>query len=519
MRIIGFITIINFSFFLFSCQPTNDKTVVNPVSAFRAPDEIFGSLFHDVQMNSVFPDGKTFADCTPKYPADTILSRYESSKGKPGFDLRQFVLEHFEPPVPLNSGFQSDLSRTPAAHIEALWDVLTRRPDKADGVGSLIPLPNPYIVPGGRFGEVYYWDSYFTMLGLQSSGRNDMIRSMVDNFAWLIDTIGFIPNGNRTYYLGRSQPPFFSLTVKLVEETSGLDTALRYLPQLEREYAFWMEGPRAVRMPDGSVLNRYFDNRPKPRPESYREDMETSQNSPRESAAVWQDLRAAAESGWDFSSRWFDDPMNLSTIRTTAIIPVDLNALLFHLEQTIAEYAEKAGKSEQAARFKTLAAERQKALLQYCWSAKQGFFVDYDHERAQQTGKLTLAGMFPLYFGLANAEQAAACAQVLEREFLKPGGLITTTVKTGQQWDAPNGWAPLQWISIQGLREYGHRDLAQEVRSRWIALNERVYKNTGKMLEKYNVMDMTLEAGGGEYPVQDGFGWSNGVLLRLLSEE
>lgn len=506
------------SFLFNACQSSEQKEdAVNPGPV--SPDEIFGKLFHDVQMGSVFADSKTFADCTPKFPTDTILARYEAAKVQPDFLLKDFVLQNFEPPIALTSGFQSDLTRSPAMHIEVLWDVLTRRPDTSIAAGSLIPLPKPYIVPGGRFGEVYYWDSYFTMLGLQTSGKKEMIHHMVDNFAWLIDTIGFIPNGNRTYYLGRSQPPFFSLMVRLVEETEGVDAALRYLPQLEREYAFWMNGNRAVRMPDGEMMNRYFDNYPRPRPESYREDLETAQHSPRESAAVWQDLRAAAESGWDFSSRWLDDPMDLSTIRTTSIIPVDLNALLFHLERTIADYAQRVGDTEKANRFKMLADNRQKALLRYCWSEELGFFVDYDLEQKRQTGKLALAGMFPLYFKMANAAQAASCALVLERDFLQPGGLATTTIQTGQQWDAPNGWAPLQWISIQGLRHYNHQKLADEIRGRWIALNEKVYRNTGKMLEKYNVMDMTLEAGGGEYPVQDGFGWSNGVLLRLLSEK
>lgn len=513
-----------FSIFYFiilgsACQPSPREEGSSEKPGLQSPDEIYGALFHDVQMGAVFTDSKTFADCTPKFPADTILARYQAAKGQPDFLLKDFVLQNFDPPVALTSGFQSDLSQSPEMHIEVLWDVLTRRPDTSGRAGSLIPLPNPYIVPGGRFGEVYYWDSYFTMLGLQTSGKKEMIHQMVDNFAWLIDTIGFIPNGNRTYYLGRSQPPFFSLMVRIVEETEGIDVALRYLPQLEREYAFWMNGDRAVKMPQGEMLNRYFDNFPRPRPESYREDMETAQHSPRESAAVWQDLRAAAESGWDFSSRWLDDPMELSSIRTTSIIPVDLNALLFHLENTIADYAQQKGDKEKAARFKTLAETRQKALLRYCWSEEQGFFVDYDRDQKRQTGKLSLAGMFPLYFQMASPEQAASCATVLERDFLKPGGLTTTPLQTGQQWDAPNGWAPLQWVSIQGLRHYGHQKLASEIRRRWIALNEKVYRNTGKMLEKYNVMDMTLEAGGGEYPVQDGFGWSNGVLLRLLSEK
>jgi alpha,alpha-trehalase len=131
----------------------------------------------------------------------------------------------------------------------------------------------------------------------------------------------------------------------------------------------------------------------------------------------------------------------------------------------------------------------------------------------------SLAGAYPLFVGLATPEQAAACASVLGKDFLQPGGLVSTLNKTGQQWDAPNGWAPLQWVAISGLRRYGHAALADVVADRWIALNERVFRSTGRMMEKYNVVDMTLDAGGGEYPVQDGFGWSNGVLLRLLSDK
>jgi len=126
--------------------------------------------------------------------------------------------------------------------------------------------------------------------------------------------------------------------------------------------------------------------------------------------------------------------------------------------------------------------------------------------------------MFPLFFNLATAEQAEKCMNKIKREFLKSGGVISTTNKTEQQWDAPNGWAPLQWITIQGLRNYGYDDLAEIIKDRWVDLNTKVYKSTGKMLEKYNVVDTNLETGGGEYPVQDGFGWTNGVLLKLLSE-
>jgi alpha,alpha-trehalase len=310
----------------------------------------------------------------------------------------------------------------------------------------------------------------------------------------------------------------------------GQDAALKYLPQLLREYDFWMDGQnrlseqspthrRAVRLSEGIVLNRYWDDQPRPRPESYREDLETAQNNARESQAVYTDLRAGAESGWDFSSRWLEDPMDLATIRTTSIIPVDLNALMYNMESMIAEYARLAGKTDQAARFEQLAAERKAHIVRYCWDEVSGFFYDYDFENKRHTGVASLAGMYPLFFKVADQKQAEACAKVIQRDFLKPGGVVSTLTQTGQQWDAPNGWAPLQWITIQGLRQYGQTALAGDIRNRWVALNEKVYRNTGKMVEKYNVMDMTLDAGGGEYPVQDGFGWTNGVLLRLLTEK
>jgi len=121
-----------------------------------------------------------------------------------------------------------------------------------------------------------------------------------------------------------------------------------------------------------------------------------------------------------------------------------------------------------------------------------------------------------MYFKIASPEQAKAVASIIEKNFLQSGGVTTTLETTGQQWDAPNGWAPLQWITIQGLENYGMHDLAKETATRWIALNKKVYQRTGKLMEKYNVYDTALDAGGGEYPSQDGFGWTNGVLLKLL---
>lgn len=502
-----------------------------PPSGVPGPDKLYGELFHQVQMSGIYSDSKTFVDSTPRNSPTTIVAEYHESKDDGNFDLQSFVEANFIPPPNIASGFRSDSSRSVEEHINTLWDVLTRTPGNSTA-GTLLALPHSYIVPGGRFREVYYWDSYFTMLGLQESGRWDLIENMVDNFSYLIDTMGFIPNGNRTYYQGRSQPPFYSLMVKLLEEGKGKGTLMKYRPYLLREYQFWMDGAdfldenqrsyrRVIRLSDGSILNRYWDDMSTPRPESYREDVqlvEQMASDERSKNESYRHIRAAAESGWDFSSRWFRDGENMKSIHTTEIIPIDLNSLLYHLEIVLAEAFEEAGENLTAKKYRHLAEERKAALLRCCWSEDEGFFTDYDFVRETQTGTLSLAAAYPLFFNIAGKQQAAAIARRIQEDFLQVGGVTTTLHKTGQQWDAPNGWAPLQWITIKGLRNYGHHTLADTIESRWVNLNIDVYKRSGKMVEKYNVHETGLEAGGGEYPVQDGFGWTNGVLLKLLED-
>ncbi len=488
-----------------------------------------GPLFEAVQMGGIFSDSKTFVDCIPKRSLEEISKAYSAEHAEVGFDLKAFVRRYFKKPASPATHFKADTSRPIEEHINLLWDVLIRGADTAVQGSSLIPLPHPYVVPGGRFREIYYWDSYFTLLGLQSAGRTDMIQSMVDNFSFLIKTIGFIPNGNRTYFLGRSQPPFYSLMVSLLAEEKGEEVFVKYLPYLEREYNFWMDGHqdltasvpaqlRVVRIEEGLFLNRYWDNRPLPREESWREDVELAAKSGREVRQLYQDLRAACESGWDFSSRWFRDGRSLATVRTTEILPLDLNALLYHHELMLSKAYQQAGNPSEQYFFERRAATRLEVLTELCWNSREGWFQDFDFVKRQQTGRISAAVMFPLFFKMANGEQAYRTANFVEQHLLRPGGVVTTPNRTGQQWDAPNGWAPLQWVTIAGLRNYDFDLLAEMIRSRWIDLNQKVYRNTGKMMEKYNVEDLSLCAGGGEYPVQDGFGWSNGVLLKLLSE-
>jgi alpha,alpha-trehalase len=485
-----------------------------------------GQLFEAVQMNTVFSDGKTFPDCLPKFPLTKIIKKYEQQKDKTDFDLADFVKTHFEEPNSEFADFQSDPNKKIPAHIESLWEVLTRQPD--EGKSSLIPLPHPYIVPGGRFREIYYWDSYFTLLGLQVSKRADMIENMVNNFSYLLNKVGHIPNGNRTYYVGRSQPPFFSLMVRVLSDIKGEDILLKYLPDLEKEYKFWMKGSKIlrganeaahhlVRLENGVFLNRYWDENNTPRPESYKEDVEIAHASKQKPSEIYRHLRAAAESGWDFSSRWFKQTESFSSIHTTDIIPVDLNCLMFHLEETIADAYQLKKDITRAHHYKNLSKKRQMAINQYCWNTTKGFYFDYDFVVQEQKEHFTLAAAFPLFFKIATQEQSTSIAEIFRNQFLKIGGLTTTLALTGQQWDAPNGWAPLQWMAFKGLLNYGFIDLAHQIKRHWLNANTKIYETTGKMTEKYNVFNQDLEAGGGEYPLQDGFGWTNGVFLALLN--
>ena len=203
--------------------------------------------FKAVQDSQLLGDSKTFVDAIPKGEPATIVADFLGQRQQPDFDLSAFITANFELPRSDEKGLHSQSRRPVREHIERLWEVLTRAQDTEQPHSSLLALPNSYIVPGGRFREIYYWDSYFTMLGLAGSGRIGMIENMVANFAFLIDQIGFIPNGNRNYYCTRSQPPFFALMVELLAQTTqNQDVYRQYLPQLQREYDFWMAGTETL---------------------------------------------------------------------------------------------------------------------------------------------------------------------------------------------------------------------------------------------------------------------------------
>ena len=492
------------------------------------PSITYSDFYSAVELAPVFSDSKTFPDLVPNTAPAAILSIYAAQSPLPGFSLSSFVAANFTGPTPAGP------SVGPAAHgqglldyIAGLWPVLTQTTATVPANSTLLPLPYPYIVPGGRFRESYYWDSYFAMLGLEQQGQQSLASGMLKNFAYDIDQYGHVPNGNRSYYLSRSQPPFFSLMVTLIAQNGGGSSTLTtFLPELVQEWNYWMSGSAAlapgtaagsaVRLADGTLLNRYYDSRQAPRDESYLEDVQTAAASSIPEATLWQNLRSTAASGWDFSSRWLADGTTLETDRALDIVPPDLNSLLVHLEETIAAGYALKGDYRDALLFTSRALTRAAAIDRLLYDPAIGAFTDYLWQEGRQSGDLSAATLYPLYLDVATIPQAVAVAHTVSTKLLDVGGLDTTLNNTGQQWDYPNGWAPLQWIAVNGLRNYGQFGLAHDVASRWVAKNIAGYEEYGELVEKYNVTNLTGDAGsGGEYATQIGFGWTNGVIVAL----
>jgi alpha,alpha-trehalase len=490
-------------------------------------------------------------------------------------ELRPFIEAHFDLPHPEPDSL-GQTNRSMEDHIERMWKWLERRPERITHeaeCSTLLSLPHPYIVPGGRWLEMFYWDSYFIALGLAVSGRTAMLKHLVDNGAVLIERLGYFPNGSREYYLGRSQTPYFVFMLDLLraaqpEIWNETESRRRYVRVLEQEYRFWMDQNgqhtgRCIQV-DGVSLNRYWSNIATPRPEGYYEDIITAfeklaggTHTPDEAARVqanlFRDLRAACESGWDFTTRWLvaegataegqPDAYPLHSIRTTQILPIDLNAMLYHYERRLAEASDDA---EAAARYRQQAARRRQSILDRFWDAEAGWFIDclipesalspermpareVGGDELRSTGILSIAGIFPLFCGLldpadpADARRIEQVVRTLTRRFLQPGGVVNsltykeTGVGYGQQWDYPNGWPPHQWITVAALEQVGYNDVASRIAGLVVDHARAAYVRTGKMLEKYNVVDPSRIAEGGEYRTQDGFGWTNGVVSACLA--
>ena len=386
-----------------------------------------------------------------------------------------------------------------AAHryVSELWPALTRHDDPHDP--EHIPLPHPYVVPStSLFPYLFYWDSYFTIVGLSVDGRWDLVEGMVDNFLYEIREYGLVLNFPHPSVLTRSQPPYLTAMIReRLKHRQDLAWLREAFSLARREYEEVWLGRHNT--PIG--LCRYVN----------------PENPDDELYAQW-------ESGWDFSTRWGG--------RCRHLAAVDLNSNLYRYERDFVLFARMLGDQEEATRWAARAASRRERMRQLLFDPQQGLFCDYDVEQGRLvTDRPSLAAFHPLFVGLAAPEEATRVVENLSR-FEQAGGLTCTErnypvphapQQTGKvfegpfQWDYPNGWAPLHWVAIQGLKRYGYFEEAARIAVKWLTLGGELFRRTGRMWEKYDVVRRSHEAVS-DYQQQEGFGWTNGVFSALLGK-
>ncbi|XP_041449193.1 trehalase isoform X3 [Drosophila obscura] len=517
----------------------------------------YGELLETIQMAKLFDDSKTFVDMKLKQtPAKTIenfeLLMEAKNRTPSREDLQQFVDEYFSPKgTELEVWTPTDWKANPSfldlitdpdlkqwgQELNNIWKDLGRK--MIDDVGknpeyySIIPVPNPVIIPGGRFIEFYYWDSYWIIRGLLYSEMQDTARGMIENFMSIVQRIGFIPNGGRVYYWGRSQPPLLTGMVKSYVDFTRDDLfAINALDVLEHEFEYFVNN-HSVQV-KGHNLAVYRDSSTGPRPESYREDVETAENfdTPEAKEDHYSELKSAAESGMDFSSRWFinENGTNvgtLSNLRTRSIVPVDLNAFLYWNAKLIAEFHAKAGNVDKMTEYEKKAQTLLQGIQEVLWNEEAGCWLDYDMINEKPRDYFVPTNLAPLFvkaYNISDTEKiSASVLSYIEKNKLDtfPGGVPNTLYQTGEQWDFPNVWAPMQYIVVEGLANLNTpaaKELSKKWALRWVKSNFKAYTESFHMYEKYNAEEYGGHGGGGEYGVQTGFGWSNGVIIEWLSK-
>ncbi|KAI8140238.1 Six-hairpin glycosidase-like protein [Fennellomyces sp. T-0311] len=539
------------------------------------------NLLKTVQLAALFPDSKTFVDKPTTKPVEEVLAAFEALGEEPSEDsIRSFVEDNFGEEgtelKPVELTIQDNIAlfekiddltyRGWATKIHQYWANLTFEFDTSflcEGCAtSTLPVKRPFVVPGGRFREFYYWDSYFVIRGLLLSELHDTVKDMLLNFLDFVEEYGFVPNGARIYYLNRSQPPFLIEMVKAYYNATGDEEFLKdALPTLDKEYDFWMANA-SIKV-DGHVLNHYNVENEWPRPESYREDYNTAYkgnfSSTEEITALFADLATGAESGWDYTSRWtrekepdLDDPLQiLRSLNTRNIIPVDLNALLWGMESTLAEWhASCDGSNRRKTKYyQRQAAKRLRAFEEVFWDDERASFFDFNATSQAREKDFTPASLYPFWLGavpakIKNSPETLSRVFDQTRELLEtyPGILSTSLHNTTLQWDMPNGWPPLQYIAmkamlnVDGWLKQPNNDLsgmAYVLAERFVAsafcswyktggsvpdLLQQLPGQTdqGHMFEKFDIEDIGDAGGGGEYTVQAGFGWTNGIALWVF---
>lgn len=483
------------------------------------PQKIYQNLFEDVQMSGLFESGFIFANAEPKRNPKAIVTDYNNALNNPNlrFSMQLFLKENFLLPKPVvMQGFHKSV--TPQS-LEKEWPKLFKMSAKTSFGNSIIPLPFPYVIPGGYLQQMQYEDAYFLMVGLLESGNKTMVENMVTNFSQLITKFNFIPKGNRSYFLTRSQLPYFSLMLDLLAEYKGNKIYALYQGSLQKEYDFWMHNNQVVEMPDGSKLNRYYAQSDFAMDEDYARNMKWGEKikDPQKMANFFRDLSNANASGWYMSSRWMDS-REVASIHTSSILPVDLNCFIYYLEATLSKAYKERGDLIRMNYYSQLAEKRKQAIQKYFYNKEEQWYCDYDLLRKQTSSKKTLAGLTPMYFELVSPNMAKELSQVLIRDFLKSGGLQSTLEKSGFRFDAPIGFASQQYIAVQSLLNYQMKAEAGMVAKRWIENNSKQLEKTGKLFGYYSVTDAT------EIPdipgvfKEDGYGVTLAILIKMLSD-
>lgn len=385
------------------------------------------------------------------------------------------------------------------AYINDYWLTLTRQQQHTKG--TLIGLPHAYIVPSvGRneftFEEQYYWDSYFTALGLTKPEQQPLVEGMLENLLYLYTTYGLIPNASRMYMLSRSQPPLLTSFIFLVYERYGKSSAWlkKHIATAKQEYEnVWMQSTHPYWHNVHKGLNRYYD------------------------INVLHDL-AEAESGWDMTPRFSRKALDY--------LPVDLNCLLYTYETDFAKTARILGDKKEETKWLIASEKRRNEINKLMWGKLRHFYFDYNYQKQELGSVWSLAGYFAMWAGVASEEQAKKMVENLRR-FEQKGGLATTATlfryqhlfgSTKTQWAFPNGWAPLHYIVIEGLERYGYSKEAGHIARKWLGCNLAWFSKYGEFLEKYNVVAPSKKPVSGVYPSQTGFGWTNGVFVYLAQK-
>uniref|UniRef100_A0A224X931 Trehalase n=1 Tax=Panstrongylus lignarius TaxID=156445 RepID=A0A224X931_9HEMI len=545
---------------LFSLVSSSNSINKNALTR-TCPSEIYcyGKLLHQIQMAKIFPDSKTFVDMKMKQNSTQILKQFNEllmqKTCHPSVDdLKNFLAAHFEP---AGSEFEewepSDWHASPkflekiddrglkkwAEQLHELWKHLGRKMKedvyKNSNLYSIIPVPNPVIVPGGRFREFYYWDSYWIVRGLLYSEMYDTVKGMLNNFVSIVDRYGLIPNGGRIYYMMRSQPPLFIPMVdSYLEFTNDTEFLEKNIKSLEKEFLFWMKNRTIVVSKDGRnyTLCQYHDHTSGPRPESYREDVESAQfiNKAEDKDRFYSELKSAAESGLDFSSRWFINDQgtnqgNLTDLKIKLIVPVDLNAIIYWNAKLLSKFFKILNRPKEAEVYEKISDKWLEAVDEILWHPEVGAWLDYDLLNKKKRDYVYPSNLSPLWTNCYPADKKndytdKVIKYIVKRKVLENlGGVPASLEHTGEQWDYPNAWPPHQYIIIMGLENANTTEtkgLAFELAERWVQSNYKAYLPHKAMYEKYDATVVGGHGGGGEYEVQLGFGWSNGVILELL---